>query len=130
MHQLSFGHLFVTPSDGHSNAASPRAAETLHSHDQMSVDAAPVEGQTTSSLHNLGAQAVTDDGCTGCGDHVMGLGSCLLALTLLVLSWMLRRPDPRPLPPPQRRRPPAVPAIGRHLRMHALSLTELSILRT
>lgn len=130
MHQLSFGHLLVTPSDAHTHAASHRAAVAPHSHVQMASDANPTHGQATGSPYSLGAQQTDDDACPGCGDHTMGLGACLLALTLLVLFWVLRLPTTRPLPPLRRWRPPAVPAASRHLRVHALSLTELSILRT
>jgi hypothetical protein len=70
-----------------------------------------------------------DDGCPDCDEHSMALGACLLALTLLVLSWPLLLPRARPLPPMLRLRlAPAVVLVAR--RIPALSLAELSILRT
>lgn len=70
-----------------------------------------------------------EPGCPGCGEHSMALGACLLALTLLVGSWPLLLPRARLLPPTLRLRlAPTVDLVAR--RIPALSLAELSILRT
>lgn len=65
----------------------------------------------------------------GCGGHSMALGACLLALTLLVLSWWLAPPRVRHLPPRMLWRPATVATLlGRWV--PARSLAELSVLRT
>jgi len=70
-----------------------------------------------------------DDTCPGCGEHSMALGACLLALSLLVLSWLLPPPRGRLLPPMLRLR--VVAAVVLVLRrVPPLTLAELSILRT
>lgn len=142
MHQLSFGHLFVTPAAGHaqasshvhavnSGAAGTQRAVTLPAHDAMAAQMSPSAGHHLASAPSLETRPTADAGCTDCGGHVMGLGTCLLALTSLVLFWWLRLPRPRQLPPPLRRwRSLVAPALARPSRIHALSLTELSILRT
>lgn len=74
------------------------------------------------------APPTQDNGCPACGGHTMALGSCLLALTLLVLSWWFAPPRSR-LALQTLWRPAPVPAmVGR--RVPSLSLAELSILRT
>jgi len=59
----------------------------------------------------------------------MALGACLLALTLLVLSWWLAPPRVRHLPPRMLWRPAtASTLLGRWV--PAMLLAELSVLRT
>jgi hypothetical protein len=61
----------------------------------------------------------------------MALGSCLLALTLLVLSWLLVPPRPTHVLPsllPRLTSAVAVSTVGRLV--PPLSLAELSLLRT
>ena len=133
MHQLSVGH----------DVATGQANRHAHTDTAASgpVEAAPhghgtAEG-ALADLHLLAASAATggvgagNEGCTTCDDHEMAFGSCLLALTLLVLSWFLRPPRLRHLPPfllP--RLAPAMirPTLSRLV--PSLSLTELSLRRT
>ena len=71
------------------------------------------------------------DACPDCADHQMAFGSCLLALTLLVLSWSLIPPRVRHLPPfllPRLAPTMVGPALGRLV--PPLSLAELSLRRT
>ena len=77
-----------------------------------------------------GMGSSVEDDCAGCGDHVVGPGTCLLALTLLVLFWFLHLPRPRSLPPLRRRSGSSVASPRRRPRIRALSFLELSILRT
>ena len=128
MHQLSVGHDVATgptsSSDGHATSvrhsnpgdeAPPLAmAERAADH--------PTAGMTSGALGG---------GCPDCADHQMAFGSCLLALTLLVLSWLLTPPRLRHLPPfllPRLAPTMAGPDPGRLV--PALSLTELSVRRT
>lgn len=154
MHQLSLGHMFVTPFRDHHHAAAANAPAMAHADHAMAASAPlPTSSQAMSQplsppmsqpMSQPGAQlgghesaahvnsgtGVADDGCPGCAGHVMGFGSCVLALTLLVLFWWLRLPQPRHLPPQHRRHPRVVSVVHRDLRTRALSLVELSILRT
>ena len=76
-----------------------------------------------------GSGSAGGDGCPGCGQHSMAFSACLLALTLLVLTWLLTPPQVRHLPPRWRWQPATVAVLaGRPL--PAMSLTVLSILRT
>jgi hypothetical protein len=71
------------------------------------------------------------DACPDCADHQMAFGSCLLALTLLVLSWSLIPPRLRHLPPfllPRLAPTMIGPAVVRLV--PPLSLAELSVRRT
>lgn len=135
MHQLSVGHDVATGGqhgDHEHAAASAHLAPVAHSHGSDSVVAVAVAGVDLSAGNAMsGGAGLAADGCPTCGDHDMALGSCLLALTLLVLSWALLPPRLRQLPPFLRLHlPPALVRPG-YLRMvPALSLTELSLRRT
>ena len=86
---------------------------------QIGTPAATWEGSSTAG----------GDACPGCGHHSMAFSTCLLAMTLLVLTWLLTPPQVRHLPPRWLRQPAtAAVLVGRQL--PALTLTELSILRT
>ena len=76
-----------------------------------------------------GSPSAGDDACPSCGQHSMAFSTCLLAMTLLVLTWLLTPPQVRHLPPRWLWQPATVAVlVGRPL--PAMSLTELSILRT
>ena len=137
MHQLSLGHLFVTTTDsasvGHTHATGSHSATAAHAGGHLTASTSGASmamdshgGSATPTVEGFAA----DDGCAGCGDHVMGPGTCLLALTLLVLFWWLRLPRPRALPPIRREPYLSVALPRRRPRIHAMSLLELSILRT
>lgn len=137
MHQLSLGHLFVTTADpavdGHAHAASSPAGVPRVAVEMTSMAAMPgttADGYDGGAAAPAGSDSALEGGCTSCGDHMMGPASCLLAMTLLVLFWWLRLPLPRPLPPLRRERRSRVSLRRRRPRIYALSLLELSILRT
>lgn len=78
-----------------------------------------------------GTSGMGSGDCPGCGDHMMAVGCCLMALTLLVLVWTLAPPRPRTRPPfllPRLALAVARPGPGRSV--PALSLVELSLRRT
>jgi hypothetical protein len=134
MHQLSVGHDVATSQTGHHEhlETAGHVDAAPHSHDSGNVMTATLADLSLSAGHAFGGGggAVGDD-CATCGDHEMALGSCLLALTLLVLSWLLLPPRLRHLPPFLQ--PRAAPALVRpaYVRLvPALSLTELSLRRT
>ena len=124
MHQLSSHHTFTLPQQG-SSAAHQAAAyhamdTTRHDHSASQSEARPdVPGQN----------AAAGIACDECGQHAL-MVSCLLALTLLVVGWLLQTPPWRVRPPhwipryPQRVRTPILN------QPRCLSLLELSISRT
>jgi hypothetical protein len=127
MHQLSSGHDFVTPSVGaHQHISAHPSTDIQHARpDQppnVGTDAAGIQPQLSSG-------GSTDDDCPGCGGHNLAFGACLLALTLLVLTWRLAPPRVRHLLPRMLWRPSTVMTLlGR--RLPALSLAQLCLLRT
>jgi hypothetical protein len=133
MHQLSVGHEVATNPTGHH----------AHSGDGAHVDSRDHAGDTAAPLVEAdhGAEpalasvaaggGAAGDACPDCGEHQMLFGSCLLALSLLVLSWMLAPPRLRQLPPfllPRLAAARLGPVLGRVV--PPLSLTELSLRRT
>ena len=140
MHQLSIGHEIVTGPTG-STAHTKSASQTDHRHSHSHSDGGYSDpgGEVVSVAADYPAAhtsaGMTGDGlgdvCPDCADHQMAFGSCLLALTLLVLSWSLIPPLLRHLPPflLPRLTPTLVgPGLGRLV--PPLSLTELSVRRT
>lgn len=144
MHQLSVDHQLAAPTVADtSRVGAPAPAHghfNPHDHETAGINAGPVS--TSLDLAGLvllqGSVPVDPShesseghgkGCPGCGSHTMAFGACLLALTLLVLSWWLAPPWVRLLPPQLHARARTV--ISRvDRRVPALSLAELSILRT
>ena len=131
MHQLSVGHDVATGEQhgAHEHAPASARLDTAAHSDGVTA----VAGVDLSAGHAIsgGAGLATDGDCPGCGDHDMALGSCLLALTLLVLSWLLLPPRLRQLPPFLRLHlPPALVRPGYVRMVPSLSLTELSLRRT
>jgi hypothetical protein len=134
MHQLSVGHDLAT-----GQASSHEHAETV-GHAQNAPLAQ--DGEHLAAMAHLDHQAepapganpgagLAGENCLTCGDHEMALESCLLALTLLVLGWLLLPPRLRLLPPFLRPRVAAVLVRPAYLRLvPALTLTELSLRRT
>lgn len=146
MHQLSLGHDFATPSaqshqratghdptqagsaaPGHNRNVAPQSNAETHSHATSLVVADSRGASATAALSSDGTSS-HDAGCPGCGQHTMAFSACLLALTLLVLSWLLAPPRVRLLPPMLPVRVVAVAATVAR-RVPALSLAELSLLR-
>lgn len=127
MHQLSVGHDMAT-----GPAASTVQAESVEDvHRGGTTLAHAVAEQAGDHLDTGVSGGGPDDACPDCGQHPMAFGSCLLALTLLVLRWLLAPPKPRHVPPRLVPRLASIalrPAVGR--RIPPLSLAELSLLRT
>lgn len=147
MHQLSLGHDFAAPSTGTQQPAAQHHPEhtdqvegPVHArtapHSPAGAHSVAI-GITTADSPVSGVAAISisdgtssdDSGCRGCGQHTMAFSACLLALTLLVLAWMLVRPRVLQLPPRMLwRLTTVVTFVAR--RVPALSLVELSVLRT
>lgn len=135
MHQLSMGHDIATgPSSSHAHPDTTAHADSSALTSSLVTDTDMAGhsggGHRSNALDPNGAGG-KGNACSSCDDHQMAFGSCLLALTLLVISWMLIPPRARHLPPflLPRLVPAAVgPAVGRLV--PALSLTELSLRRT
>jgi len=127
MHQLSLGHTFATPPLAGAHQHSDAQPTTAEGHDHPGY--ALHMGYGATSMQNDDPDGSPTDNCPGCAGHGMALGACLLALTLLVLRWWLAPPRVRHLPPQMLWRPATVgTSLGR--RVPALSLAELSVLRT
>lgn len=128
MHQLSVGHDIAT-----GPASSTAHGAAAHHSDHDAAGAMPAVAADHPAVHTTVGTTGTGpaDACPDCADHQMVFGSCLLALTLLVLSWSLIPPRVRRLPPfllPRRAPTMLGPALGRLV--PPLSLTELSLRRT
>lgn len=127
MHQLSLGHTFATPPLAGAHQHSGAQPSTAEGYDHPGY--AQHLGHSATGMPDDGMGGSSTDHCPGCGGHSMALGACLLALTLLVLSWWLAPPRVRRLPPRMLWRPATVGTfLGRWV--PSLSLAELSVLRT
>jgi hypothetical protein len=126
MHQLAVNHLFVAPaiSEPHVTQHRPLAVEIQH---VALTDQVPT-GHHGQSL-TFGAASADLCGADCDADHEISVLSCLLALTLLMFSWLLALPREcrQALPFAARRFPDVIPANKRRL---SRSLAELSICRT
>lgn len=127
MHQLSVGHEVATTQTS-THAQSGAAG---HGHGDgitlPQVEVHHAAGRPTAAAPGGAA----GDLCRDCGEHSTAFGSCLLALTLLVLGWLLAPPRLRYVPPsllPRLARGTVGTALGRIV--PPLSLTELSLRRT
>jgi len=127
MHQLSVGHTIATTSSELSRPAGSGEHGDRHGQSPAGAVAGPADATAASPALDAPVPA---NSCPDC-DHTSAFGSCLLALTLLVLGWLLR-------PPPQRSCPPfllprSTAALVANLRgrlVPPLTLTELSLRRT
>lgn len=127
MHQLSSGHDLVTPSVGAHQHVSAHPSTELH---RTGLGHPLNAGTIVAGIQpQLSQGGSLGDDCPGCGGHHLAFGACLLALTLLVLSWWLAPPRVRHVPPRMLWRPgTVVTLLGRGL--PALSLAQLCLLRT
>lgn len=126
MHQLSSGHDFVTPSVAHQHVSAHPSTELHRTGLGHPANAGTIVAGIQPQLSSDGSPG---DDCPGCGGHNLAFGACLLALTLLVLTWWLAPPRMRHVPPRMLSRPgTAVTLLGRQL--PALSLAQLCLLRT
>lgn len=152
MHQLSSDHTLATADSGPLHHAGALQAMTAggpgdpglgghpgdHAGDEMvtaitdttgSLSAASVTGTVIATAATWVTSNSGDEGCASCGSHVMLMASCLLALTMVVASWLLRLPRAHTLP----WRPIGLSTIvttGRFRIRPPLSLVELSLRRT
>jgi hypothetical protein len=128
MHQLSLSHSFATPEQAGQRTSA--AGPAISVHNTMAVGAIEPTGPLVDASSTPPAGSTDhDDRCPGCGGHPMPFSACLLALTLLVLFWWLAPPRMRHLPPHTAWRPAALRVVVAR-RVPALTLAELSILRT
>lgn len=120
MHQLSVGHAAVDPSDD-------AWATTAHHAPVGEHGAASDQHEQPSDQH----EQPTGPGCVGCADHGMTMISCLAAIGLLIMTWLLRprhRPGTRPMITLRSSPPTASMLAG--WRRRPMSLLELEISRT
>jgi hypothetical protein len=126
MHQLAVNHSF----------ARPDTTEVHATHDQGFTRGMQQAGRTGHAITHIGGPrlavaAGNADSCwPDCGaHHQVSVLSCLLALTLLMLSWLLAPPRERRQTSSADLRPtPGV--VHSNNRRVSLSLAELSVRRT
>ena len=130
MHQLSVSHDIATgPVSSTAHADGAHHSDHVDPAGAMPAAVAADHPGAHSTAGTTGAGL--GGACPDCADHQMAFGSCLLALTLLVLSWSLIPPRVCHLPPfllPRLASTMVGPALGRLI--PALSLVELSVRRT
>lgn len=125
MHQLSFGHEAGT--DAVASAARAKPLDLTTFSEMLAVTPEHAGGYVDARVPPPG----TVDACPDCRDHHMIWGSCLLALTLLVLQWLLGPPRPsRVLPFLLPRKVPCLAVLVVSRLVPSLSLAELSLRRT
>ncbi|WP_204910604.1 DUF6153 family protein [Microlunatus spumicola] len=128
MHQMAFGHdMALSPATS--------SAQGDHAGHSGTGEMLPMAAAHAGAHADAGRSGTgTGGGCPDCADHQMALGSCLLALTLLVLRWLLAPPRPaRVLPfllPRLTRLSRLVTLFVAGRLIPPLSLAELSVLRT
>jgi hypothetical protein len=126
MHQLAVNHLFVAPAtiEPHVTQHQPFAVEMQ----QVALTDQVPTGHHGQSL-TFGAAGADLCGADCDTDHEISVLSCLLALTLLMLSWLLTPPREcrQALPFAARRLADVIPASKRRV---SRSLVELSVCRT
>jgi hypothetical protein len=125
MHQLAVNHLFVAPATRpHATHHRPLAVEMQ----QMALTDQVPTGHRGQSL-TFGPASADLCGADCDTDHEISVLSCLLALTLLMMSWLLAPPRVcrQALPFAARRFADVIPA--RKWRV-SRSLVELSVCRT
>jgi hypothetical protein len=126
MHQLAVNHLFVAPAtiEPHVTQHRPLAVEMQ----QLALTDHVPTGHHGQSL-TFGAASADLCGADCDTDHEISVLSCLLALTLLMLSWLLTPPRQcrQALPFATRRLADVIPASKRRV---SRSLVELSVCRT
>ena len=126
MHQLAVNHLFVAPatSEPHVTSHRPLAVE-------MQQVALTDQVRTGHHVQSLTFGPASADLCGADCDthHEISVLSCLLALTLLMLSWLLTPPREcrQALPFATRRLADVIPAGKRRV---SRSLVALSVCRT
>ena len=125
MHQLAVNHSF----------ARPDTTEVHATHDHGFALGMQQAGRTGHATTHIGALRLAVAGSNAnscwpdCGDHQISVLSCLLALTLLMLSWLLAPPRERRQTSSAELRPtPRV--VHSNNRRVSLSLAELSVRRT
>jgi hypothetical protein len=126
MHQLAVDHLFVAP-------ATSEPHVTQHRPFAVEMQPVAIADQVPTGHHGqsltFGAASADLCGADCDTDHEISVLSCLLALTLLMLSWLLAPPREclQALPFAARRLADVIPASKRRV---SRSLVELSVCRT
>ena len=115
MHQLSRNHTLVVSAADSAHSVSSKQESLTDDH------SGPV-GSSAPEVH-------ASDSCQGsCSNHAAMWAACILALTLLVFNWWLRRPGRHPQPLGRLWRDRRTRPVQR--RIPCLSLVELSLRRT
>ena len=126
MHQLAVNHSLAAPVTGELHRTHHRSS-AVETHQEALADQLP--GGYHARSFTLG-RASADLCWADCeANHGAGVLSCLLALTLLMLSWLLAPPRecPQALPFAERRLADVIPVSKRRV---SRSLAELSVCRT
>ena len=134
MHQLSGGHTAADPMPptatqpdrlgGHTTAyvaSSDHAHSADHARSQLRAGATTLKSESSAPI---------DDGCPGCAEHQAMALTCLIALTLLAVGWLLAGPVRWPGLVPRPRAQTLSQDRWRRRHPPALRLVELSVSRT
>jgi hypothetical protein len=123
MHQLAVNHRVAVAATHEINASHHQTAGLIHQELLDGQFPAPQDGLRVTVPVNV-------EPCwPGCADHESGVLSCVLALTFLMLTWLLRPPRARYQVVPARLAPVA-DLLQAKIRRTAPSLAELSLRRT
>jgi hypothetical protein len=98
MHQLSLGHTLVTPTAQSAGAQQHASAPMDGSDTPESQLRAVFDVQAPFVGHDDEGGHEPQPCLAGCHDHQWMVATCVLALTLLVLTWRLSPPPLRDLP--------------------------------
>lgn len=90
MHQMSVNHTAADPTSvAVSSATADRhAADPTHSHGQSTTAAHTPAGTS----HSAAGLTAPEDACPDCAEHHAMALTCLIALTMLSVTWLLRGP--------------------------------------
>ena len=121
MHQMSVNHTAAASSNTVLAAVTGGHTDDVGAAHHIG-DLAPVSATT-------GVDPAVD-GCPGCTEHHVMALTCLVALALLAVTWLLRGPAPWTGWQPRRWAAAAQPVAHVRWRPPPLSLVELSISRT
>lgn len=130
MHQMSVNHTAAGPQPFavSSISADRHAVGPAHNHSESATINHTPAGTVRVAAVDRSLTAL-DDACPGCAEHAMAL-TCLVALTLLAVSWLLRGPVQWPGLLARRPRRALLQAWRWRWRPPSLNLVELSISRT
>jgi hypothetical protein len=126
MHQLAVNHLLVAPATGEPHVSQHRPLAVKMQQVAL-TDQVPTGHHGQSFTFGPAGSDLCGAECDS--DHEINVLSCLLALTLLMLSWLLTPPREcrQALPFAARRLADVIPSSKRRI---SRSLVELSVCRT